>query len=239
MERPFHFKQFSVRQDRCAMKIGTDGVLLGAWISLRSEPDSILDIGAGTGIIGLMMAQRSRAQLIDALEIDDKAYEQCVDNFEASPWSDRLFCYHAGLNEFAQEMEETYELIVCNPPFFEAPKNNPQLSEERQKARFTDSLPHRELISAVARLLYKNGQFAVIVPYENQDGFMQLAAAKGLHVQRLTAVRGRPESPRKRSLLQFGREEKIPKINELIIETGRHQYTPEYRTLTKNFYLKM
>ena len=96
-KKPFVFKQFSVNQDQCAMKIGTDGVLLGAWASIENNPFAILDIGAGTGIIGLMLAQRSHAEVIDALEIDELAYEQCVDNFEASPWGDRLFCYHADL----------------------------------------------------------------------------------------------------------------------------------------------
>ena len=97
MTKPFRFKQFNVHQDRCAMKVGTDGVLLGAWVSLEHRPKSILDIGAGTGIIALQLAQRSGAEVIDALELEENAYEQCVENFERSPWSDRLFCYHAGL----------------------------------------------------------------------------------------------------------------------------------------------
>src|SRR5690606_15876881 len=124
------------------MKIGTDGILLGAWVALK-DPYSILDIGAGTGIIGLMMAQRSDAGLIDAIEIDADAYEQCVDNFENSPWGDRLFCYHASLDEFAEEMdEEKYDLIISNPPYYEAPlitsNGEGQISEARKKARFYD-----------------------------------------------------------------------------------------------------
>ena len=94
-DQPFNFKQFKVEQDKCAMKIGTDAVLLGAWSNLKTNPFSILDIGSGTGILSLMLAQRSNAEIIDALEIDENAYEQCVENFENSPWSDRLFCYHA------------------------------------------------------------------------------------------------------------------------------------------------
>ena len=118
MSKPFRFKQFSVAQDHCAMKIGTDAVLLGAWTNLDSQPNSILDIGAGTGILALMMAQRSGAELIDAIEIDDAAYEQCVGNFEASDWGDRLFCYHASLDEFTEEIEDQYDLIISNPPFY-------------------------------------------------------------------------------------------------------------------------
>ena len=118
MTKPFRFKEFSVAQDRCAMKIGTDAVLLGAWVSLEHQPESILDIGTGSGVIALQLAQRSTAELIDALEIEPEAYQQAVENFENSPWSDRLFCYHASLQEFTEEIEERYELIVSNPPFY-------------------------------------------------------------------------------------------------------------------------
>jgi tRNA1Val (adenine37-N6)-methyltransferase len=100
------------------MKIGTDGVLLGAWTPIENNPISILDIGTGTGVIALMLSQRSTAEQIDALEIDSAAYEQAVDNFENSPWSDRLFCFHAGLDEFVEEPEDEYDLIVSNPPFY-------------------------------------------------------------------------------------------------------------------------
>lgn len=117
MQKLFQFKQFTINQDRCAMKIGTDAVLLGAWAPIEHQPLSILDIGAGTGVLSLMLAQRCDAMTIDAIEIDDNAYEQCVENFENSPWSDLLFCYHASLEEFTEEIEETFDLIVCNPPF--------------------------------------------------------------------------------------------------------------------------
>ena len=102
----FKFKQFSVEQDKSAMKVGTDGVLLGAWTPLINNPYNILDIGAGTGLISLMLAQRSYAEQIDAIEIEENAFEECVDNFENSPWGDRLFCYHAGLDEFVEELQE-------------------------------------------------------------------------------------------------------------------------------------
>lgn len=118
MNTPFRFKQFSIQQDKCAMKVGTDGVLLGAWTSLEDNPYAILDIGAGTGLISLMLAQRSQATIIDAIEIDAEAYEQCVANFEQSIWNDRLFCYHAGLDEFVDEIEDQYDLIVSNPHLF-------------------------------------------------------------------------------------------------------------------------
>src|SRR6476620_10639106 len=134
----FNFKQFTVVQDRCAMKVGTDGVLLGAWTPLVNNPYNILDIGTGTGIIALMLAQRSHAEQIDAIEIDDAAYEQATENFENSPWNDRLYCYHAGLDEFVDEVEEEFDLIVSNPPFYT--ENYKSDNEQRDAARFEDSL---------------------------------------------------------------------------------------------------
>ena len=135
----FQFKQFSIEQDRCAMKVGTDGVLLGAWTPLINNPFSILDIGAGTGLIALMLAQRSQAEQIDAIEIDADAYEQCVENFENSPWNDRLYCYHAGLDEFVDEVEELFDVIVSNPPFYTDEFKSGD--EKRDSARFEDALP--------------------------------------------------------------------------------------------------
>ncbi|HSI71021.1 MAG TPA: methyltransferase, partial [Gillisia sp.] len=134
------------------MKIGTDGVLLGAWTRVDDSVASILDIGAGTGVIALMLAQRSYADLIDALEIDEDAYEQAVDNFENSPWGDRLFCYHAAFDEFVEEMqEEKYDLIVSNPPFFNSEAVS--AATNRETARFQEALPFEELLAGVAQLL--------------------------------------------------------------------------------------
>ncbi|WP_291282965.1 methyltransferase [Flavobacterium sp.] len=113
------------------MKIGTDGVLLGAWSPLINNPYNVLDIGAGTGILSLMLAQRSKAEQIDAIEIDEDAYEQCVENFEASPWGDKLFCFHAGLDEFVDEPEDEYDLIISNPPFYTDSVIIPYKEEER------------------------------------------------------------------------------------------------------------
>ncbi len=160
--KPFKFKQFEINQDKCAMKIGTDGVLLGAWTSIQQNPFSILDIGAGTGIIALMLAQRSHAELIDAIEIDGDAYEQCVNNFEQSPWGDRLFCYHASLDEFVAEIEDQYDLIISNPPFYS--EDYKSENQQRDLARFNDALPFDHLIESVSKLLSENGIFSVIVP---------------------------------------------------------------------------
>lgn len=243
LSQPFKFKQFTVEQDRCAMKIGTDGILLGAWVNIHNTY-SILDIGAGTGVIALILAQRSEAETIDAIEIDGDAYEQCVDNFENSPWSDRLFCYHAALEEFAEEMEEEeYDLIISNPPFFEPPifpKTSEDLSSQsRQTARYYDALPFEELLEYSSGLLSKEGNFAVVIPFSAEEKFLQIAAEVNLYPNRITHVRGTNDSSIKRSLLQLSFTEGIAEKDELVIEISRHNYTPEYIDLVKDFYLKM
>ncbi|MBU0941004.1 MAG: methyltransferase [Bacteroidetes bacterium] len=234
----FQFKQFSIEQDRCAMKIGTDGVLLGAWAPVNHNPFSILDIGTGTGVIALMLAQRSNAQQIDALEIDEDAYEQATDNFENSPWSDRLFCFHAGLDEFVEEPEDEYDLIVSNPPFFTEDYKTD--NDQRDLARFADAMPFEDLIVAADLLLSENGIFAAIIPFKEEENFLAIAKQYELYPIKITRVKGTPTTEIKRSLLAFSRNEIVDvAINELIIETERHIYTPEYIELTKDFYLKM
>ncbi len=183
----FQFKQFSLEQDQCAMKIGTDGVLLGAWTPIDNNPYSILDIGTGTGIIALMLAQRSAAEQIDALDIDENAYEQSTDNFENSPWNDRLFCFHAGLDEFVEEPEDEYDLIVSNPPFYT--ENYKSENEQRDLARFQDAMPFEDLIEAAALLLSENGIFSVIIPFKEEENFLALAAAYELFPIKITRVK--------------------------------------------------
>lgn len=233
----FTFKQFSVKQDRCAMKIGTDGVLLGAWTPLFNNPYNLLDIGAGTGILSLMLAQRSNLEQIDAIEIDEGAYEQCVENFEASPWSDRLFCFHAGLDEFVDDPEDEYDLIISNPPFY----TDTFKSENTQRdiARFEDALPFEELIEAAALLLSDNGIFSVIIPFKEEKKFVAMCEELELFPLKITRVKGTPTAEIKRSLLAFTRIQQTPIIDELTVEISRHQYTPEYIALTQDFYLKM
>lgn len=235
--QPFKFKQFTVEQSRCAMKIGTDAVLLGAWTSLSNNPFSILDIGSGTGILSLMLAQRSHSEIIDSLEIDDEAYEQCVENYENSPWSDRLFCYHASLEEFANEIDDKYDLIISNPPFYsEDYKSN---SPQRDLARFEDAMPFNHLIESSSKLLSTQGTFNVIVPYKEELNFIELAEQSNLFANRILRVKGTSNSETKRSLLEFSFTKKEIITSDLTIELSRHKYTEEYINLTKDFYIKM
>ncbi|MFT5215395.1 MAG: tRNA1Val (adenine37-N6)-methyltransferase [Glaciecola sp.] len=234
---PFKFKQFTIDQDRCAMKIGTDAVLLGAWTSVNQEPFSVLDIGAGSGVIALILTQRSNAELIDAIEIDDDAYEQCTENFENSSWNDRLFCYHTSLKEFTEEIEDKYDLIVSNPPFYSDDYKSD--NKQRDLARFEDALPFNHLLESVSNLLSKNGVFSVVLPFKEEEKFIALATKSKLLSNRILRVKGNPSSEIKRSLMQFSFTECEVEIGELIIETERHQYTQDYINLTKDFYLKM
>ena len=235
--KPFRFKQFSIQQDKTAMKVGTDGVLLGAWVNLESNPASILDIGTGTGLIALMMAQRSQVEVIDGLELDDDAYIQSVENFERSDWGDRLFCYHTSLQKFAKEIDEKYDMIISNPPFYNSTYK--ELPQKRAMARHTESLSHNELLESVAKLLSENGHCACIIPFSEEDKFIKIARQNKLFPNRITRVKGAENSPVKRSLLQLSFFEKSIETIELIIELERHVYTKAYKDLVRDFYLKL
>tara|TARA_R110002124_G_scaffold120895_6_gene279003 strand:+ start:66116 stop:66859 length:744 start_codon:yes stop_codon:yes gene_type:complete len=247
MSATFKFKQFTVKQDRCAMKIGTDGVLLGAWTPLPENVNRILDIGAGTGIVALQMAQRTYAETIDAVEIDEDAYEQCSENFENSPWADRLFCYHAAAQEFAsyfldteedeEESEEKYDLIVSNPPFYS--EDYKTASKARDHARFNDALPFEHLIGCVHALLDETGFFSIILPRKEEEAFIALASEAALFANKICRVRGTINSEEKRSMILFSFRSAETVIENLTIEISRHEYTEDYKKLVKDFYLKL
>lgn len=238
--KPFRFKEFTIHQDKTAMKVGTDGVLLGAWCSINNFPNTILDVGSGTGLIALMLAQRSDAMTIDAVELDENAYEQTVENFEMSDWGDRLYCYHTTFQEFADEIfeeEEFYDLIVSNPPFYNDDFETE--NESRNKARFTSSLSFEDLLIGVSKILSENGTFYVIIPFKEKENFIILANQNYLFLNKFCDVKGNPSSEIKRCLLAFSFNETSIEKQELIIETERHQYTEDYINLTKDFYIKM
>ena len=235
----FTFKKFKVKQEKTAMKVGTDGVLLGAWAPLYNYPDTILDIGSGTGLLALMLAQRSEAEKIDAVEIDEDAFSECVENFEESPWSDRLYCYHASLGDFTEEFFEDiyYDLIISNPPFYS--ENYKSGNEKRDKARFNDTLPFEELIACTEGLLSEKGIFCVILPYKEEAHFIKKAAEYGLYPFKVCHVKGMTNTDIKRSLLAFTRVPAKITYEQLIIETARNEYTEDYKKLTQDFYLKL
>ncbi len=235
----FQFKQFNIKQDKTAMKISTDAVLLGAWTNLNNA-ESILDIGAGTGVLALMLAQRSDAEIIDAVEIEDNAYEQCVENFEQSNWADRLFCYHANFNDFAVEIhnEQTYDLIISNPPFYtETFESN---IKSRAMARSTSTLPFKKLLKEVTMLLSEKGIFSVIIPTKEETTFLNLAEKENLYPKRKCIVFDNPSSSKsKRILLTFSKNKSNIKEETIILKTADKQFSDEYIHLTKKYYLKL
>ena len=237
MSKPFRFKQFKIDQDQCAMKVSTDGILLGAWTSVDRQPNSLLDIGAGTGLLSLMLAQRCTAHTINAIEIDAPAHEQCTSNFRQSPWHDRLQSYHMSLETFAAQETDRYDLIVCNPPFYT--ENYRSKDSQRDTARYQDAMPFNKLLESVASLMSIDGLFSVIIPYSEVDHFLTLAHKVLLYANRITHAKGTPTSDIKRSLIEFTFIKGKTTITELTIETTRHNYTAEYTQLTKGYYLKM
>lgn len=233
----FRFKQFDVIQDKAAMKVGTDGVLLGAWVELPELPFSVLDVGSGTGVIALMMAQRTNAEVIDAVELNAASYIQTVENFEASDWADRLFCYHASFQEFEDEIDERYDVIISNPPFYT--DTFKEESSERTMARHTETLNYEDLLRGSAKLLSETGICAFVIPFKEEEAFLTLAKSQGLFASRICRVKGRKDSPIKRSLIQFSKRENALEFSKLVIEISRHVYTEDYIRLVKDFYLKM
>ena len=237
MHKYFQFKQFSIQQNKTAMKVGTDGVLLGSWVVITRKEERILDVGTGTGLIALMIAQRSTAKVIDSVELSQAAYQQSTENFKKSNWSERLFCYHSSFQKFSNKMNGKYDLIVSNPPFYISTQET--VLEDRAMARHSYHLPFNDLLLGVVKLLNKKGSCAFIIPFSEQDNFIVLAAEKGLFISQVTHVKGNNESPIKRSLLRFSFVKKEILRDVLVIENFRHSYTKDYIELVKDFYLKM
>lgn len=233
--QPFRFKQFEVYQDQCAMKVGTDGVLLGGWAS-HSSPTRILDIGTGTGLIALMLAQRFSGAFIEAVEVDDKAAVQAGENFKGSSFSDRLRVCHSSIQNF--EREEKYDLIVSNPPFFSNSLVNPD--NQKEIARHQSTLLVDELFAVVAKRLSENGVFCLVWPSSQSEGVEEVAQALGLHCIEECTVESYPGGPRKRTLLKFAKalREKERSVFTIHSEKGKQPYSAAFKSLLKEFYLE-
>lgn len=228
----FQFKQFTIRQDRTAMKVGTDGVLLGAWANVQ-RAQSILDIGTGTGLIALMAAQRNTHARIEAIEIEPNAFQQAKENSAASPWANRINITNVALQNYYPPI--TFDCIICNPPFFTQSTSSPD--QCRNLARHNDTLPYNELILHVCRLLQPDGQFHVILPATDAEKFIAQALFSGLYPLHITKIYPTPNKAAKRILIQFAPQYHQCTEDCLTLEVTHHQYTKEYMTLTKDFYL--
>ena len=228
------FKRFAIHQEHTPMKVGTDGVLLGAWAELE-EAASILDIGTGTGLIALMAAQRNAQARIDALEIEPAACQEAAHNIRISPWAERIRLYPQALQAFFPAIG--YDCILCNPPFFV--HSTPAPDNGRSLARHTGTLPHTELIVHAERLLTPHGKFQVILPVEEACQLIAYARRYHLFPRKITRVHPNPGKAPKRLLIQLTRQALPPVETDLIVELSRHHYSEEYIALTREFYLKM
>ena len=233
----FRFKQFEIDQDGCTMKVGTDGVLLGAWSDVQGRKE-ILDIGTGTGVIAIMLSQRKLDSNVDGVEIDSTACLTAEKNMINSPFSDRLNVVKESIQDFAKTTRKEYDLIVCNPPFFTGGTLSAQTS--RNEVRHTIKLPNGDLLNSVQRLLKKDGKFCVVLPFIEGLRFKELARNYNLYCTKVTQVKSKKEKPIERLLLQFEKVNQPEETDELIIQfEKRNDFTPDYIALTKEFYLKM
>ena len=228
----FDFKQFRIEQQKAAMKVGTDGVLLGAWAPV-ADAKRILDVGTGTGLVALMLAQLSEAQ-IDAVEIDDLAFEEAKYNFEHSVWSDRLQVFHADFLAFADTFSDSYDLIVSNPPFFinSLKTCDPALAV----ARHNDSLSFDQLITGARKLLSSTGRLCVVIPFTSCVEFRGSARLAGFCLRKQTNVIPKTGKAPKRVLLEFTIEKGYPTDNEITILDENGIYTDGFKALTAPFY---
>lgn len=229
----FQFKQFEIDQESCSMKVGTDGVLLGAWTEIKNA-NSILDIGTGSGLIALMLAQRSSA-LLHAIEIDENAWRQASQNFEKSKWNARMMAIHSPVQDYARTSRNNYDLVVSNPPFFSGGAFS--LNQERANVRHTIKLPNGDLLSAARNLLSKEGRFCVILPLMEGLRFKEMAMNYGLYCNKVTEVQPFADKSANRLLLQFEKSQKVLVEDSFVIWEKEQEYTGDFINLTREFYL--
>jgi tRNA1Val (adenine37-N6)-methyltransferase len=231
----FSFRQFTVRQDKAAFKVGTDGVLLGACADI-SGAESILDIGTGTGLVAIMAAQRSDASIV-AIEPDNDSFEQAFQNVVSCKWADRIRVLRSDLATFSEEYEQKFDSILTNPPYFRDSLRNPD--EKKSSARHAFSLSSDDILKGSSKMLTTEGNLQLILPYEEGTLFIAQASGYGFFCNRIIKVKPNPTGKVIRLIMKFERSKKPVHEKFLTIETGvRRHYTEEYRELTKEFYLK-
>lgn len=235
--KPFHFKQFTILHNEATFKVGTDGVLLGAWAKVK-EAQTALDIGAGTGVIALMLVQRNPSMRVEAVEISKAAAELALLNVSNSPWVEKVKVIQQNIVDFAAEQAPKYDCIVTNPPYFNA--GTVSFKDAKQQSRHTLSFSHQDLLQVVVQLLSPQGSFSLILPAVEGQQFIEKAKNTPLFLNRLTEVLPKKDKKVERLLMEFGKIEQGKRLEQLIIQyEERNHYTPEYIALTKDFYLKM
>ncbi|ADT69448.1 MULTISPECIES: tRNA1(Val) (adenine(37)-N6)-methyltransferase [unclassified Pseudoalteromonas] len=229
----FAFKQFKVEHDQCAMKVSTDGILLGAWADL-SHANTLLDIGTGTGLLALMCKQRAPHLKVSAVEVDETAYQQALQNCQQSPWRD-ISIYHQPIQQF--EAVGLFDCVIANPPYFNHSLKGDNAA--RNTARHTDGLSFAELLGAFRHLSHQDSRFNLILPTTEAQLFITLAQQQGLYLNRLCQVQAMPNKPFSRSLMTFSYEQSEISTTKLCIRANDNSYTTEYQALCRAFYLKM
>ena len=233
----FRFKKFEVVNERSAMKVNTDGVLLGASMTIKPEDKRFLDIGTGTGTIALMAAQRSCADAkVDAIDIDEPSASEAAANFANSPWSENMQAFNMSLDEFAKETLAMYDLIFSNPPYFEDSLTAPD--ERKSTARHTsDGLSYRDIFDFASERLVQSGRVSLVLPADQERELCRYARMSGFHLFRILRVRTVPRKAPTRIIAEFARERcDLPSDSILTIQ-NEGKYTQEYLSLTHNFYL--
>lgn len=232
----FKCKQFTVYHDRCSHKVGTDSILLGSWVRTENAK-KILDIGAGCGILSLMMAQRNNESLIYGIEIDKDSYEQAVENINNSNWKDRICLINTSLQEF-NSYNCKYDLIITNPPYFVKSLHSP--NKKRNQARHAQTLTLSEIINYCSSHLELNGKLALIIPIGNFQYLKDILAIQSMYIHRFAKVFPNYEKEAHRVLIECGKQKAGFEYEEITIETNqRHVYTRQYAELTKDFYLNL
>lgn len=233
----FRFKQFAVYHDKCAMKVGTDGVLLGAWTSVESAAD-VLDVGTGTGLIALMIAQRNPLAEVIGVDVDASAVEQAKENIGNSPFADRISVELTDFRQFALQGTKRFDLIVSNPPFFSNSLLPPDT--ERANARHSVTLPLEDLLVSARNCLKSNGRLSLILPYDRHDELKRLSEKQAFFMKRKTIVFPLPDNEPKRIMAELSlRPVGGTAISSLIIEESRHRYTKDFSDLVSDFYLHL
>ena len=234
----FRFKQFTIQQQYCAMKVCTDACLFGAWTASTITNEKlpagyILDIGAGTGLLSLMLAQQLKNSIIHAIEIDAAAAKQAGENFVASPWGEQLYVFNTSIQSFSPAQQ--YDLIITNPPFFQNDLASPDA--QRNIALHSHQLSLEELITAIQIHLTAEGHFAVLLPYHRTQLFEALAQSAGFNVLQKSLVQQTPKHAPFRSMLLFGRAKKTCEQTTIIIKEATGNYTDAFISLLKDYYL--
>ena len=231
----FQFKQFSIEDDQSTMKVGTDAVLLGSWIHLEDEK-SILEIGTGSGIISLMLAQRTSAQ-IQAIDIDEKSVIQAIHNFQKSPWASQIKVKHCSLSDFTKSESKKFDLIVSNPPFFINSLKSPFKNKNRSK--HTDELTYEELAHGIANLLTPKGKASLILPYTESKHFIDIALIENIYLNKQLKIKPKDSKKINRVLVEFSFNKSELEENEIYLREENNEFSEAYKTLSKNYYLNL